>query len=257
MMQILLFLPLLYILKNQNKFFMNIKNKIYLSIFLFFFVTILILLFFFDKKIFEVFVINQLIAMETIVSSNFYLSLFIFFLIYLIVILSNLPVAFLLSLASGYFYGNIYGSLLIIFSATISSVLLIIMYQKFLFQLLNQKVNTNSLLNKIKKEINDNSLKSLLFIRFSGIPFSLQNLLIASLNFKLESIFIVTVIGVTPMAIIFNTLGTGINQINNILIFENHNETSFLSLLIVVPVISLTLYGYRKMKLYIESQRKI
>lgn len=236
---------------------MKIKNKIYLAIFLFFFVTAIILLFFFDKKIFEDFVINQVIAMEAIVSSNYYLSFFIFFLIYLIVIVSNLPVAFLLSLASGYFYGSIYGSFLIIFSATISSILLILIYQKFLFRLLNQKVKNNNLLQRIKKETNDNSFISLLFIRFSGIPFSLQNLLIASLNFKLQSIFIVTVIGVAPMAIIFNTLGTGINQINNILIFENHNETSFLSLLIVVPVISITFYGYRKMRLYIKSHKKI
>ena len=201
--------------------------------------------------------INQLLIIENFVLINFYFSLIIFFLLYFLIIISNLPIAFIMSVVSGYFYGNFYGSLLTVFSATISSLILILIYKKYLMEYLKRKMSKVEILKKISNEVYDNALASLLFIRFSGLPFAIQNFLIANFEFKILSIFLVTLISVAPMAIIFSSIGAGMSEINNYLIFDASAQFPSMTLLTIIPIVIMSIYFLKIMKKYISKSKSL
>ena len=201
--------------------------------------------------------IDQLLIIENFVLINFYFSLIIFFLLYFLIIISNLPIAFIMSVVSGYFYGNFYGSLLIVFSATISYLILILIYKKYLMEYLKRKMSKVEILKKISNEVYDNALASLLFIRFSGLPFAIQNFLIANFEFKILSIFLVTLISVAPMAIIFSSIGAGMSEINNYLIFDASAQFPSMTLFTIIPIVIMSIYFLKLMKKYISKSKNL
>lgn len=217
-----------------------------------------IITFYFENKntLFNL-LIDQLLIIENFVLINFYFSLVIFFLLYFLIIISNLPIAFIMSVVSGYFYGNFYGSLLTVFSATISSLILILIYKKYLMDYLKRKMSKVEILKKISNEVYDNALASLLFIRFSGLPFAIQNFLIANFEFKILSIFLVTLISVAPMAIIFSSIGAGMSEINNYLIFDASAQFPSMTLLSIIPIVIMSIYFLKLMKKYISKSKNL
>ena len=151
-------------------------------------------------------------TIQNYISNNFFFSFLIFILAYILLIVCNFPLASLLSLISGFLYGTWWGSLGIIISSTIGAFIVFSVAKLFFHEYISKK-----LLHKysfIKQYFQKNELELMLLIRLiPGIPFFAQNLILAGLGAKSSKFFFTTLIGLSPWALIFASIGQGLEEI--------------------------------------------
>ena len=188
------------------------KKKIFLTIFLLIILTFWIF-YFLNRDLFElktVFIYLEII--QNYISENFFISFLLFILFYSLLIFCNFPAASLLSLISGFLYGTWIGGIAIIIGGTIGSFIVFLFAKSFFHDYISNKI-----LNKytyIKNYFQKNDLELMLLIRLiPGIPFFVQNLILAGLGAKRLNFFFTTLIGLSPWAIIFASIGQGLEDI--------------------------------------------
>ena len=188
------------------------KKKIFLTIFLLIILTFWIF-YFLNRDLFElktVFIYLEII--QNYISENFFISFLLFILFYSLLIFCNFPAASLLSLISGFLYGTWIGGIAIIIGGTIGSFIVFLFAKSFFHDYISNKI-----LNKytyIKNYFQKNDLELMLLIRLiPGIPFFVQNLILAGLGAKRLKFFSTTLIGLSPWAIIFASIGQGLEDI--------------------------------------------
>ena len=140
----------------------------------------------------------------------FVLIFFIFSIVWILLLGFATPIA----LISGFIFGKWYGTIISVFSFTIGCTILYIFatfYLKdLLFNYLEKKIY------KYKNLFSKNEFLYYLLFRFTGgpgIPFAIQNLLPVIFNMKVKNYFYATLLGLMPSIFIFNSLGSGINNL--------------------------------------------
>ena len=117
-----------------------------------------------------------------------------------------------MSLIGGFLYGTWVGGIGIIIGGTIGSFIVFIVAKSFFHDYISKK-----LLNKytyINNYFQKNDLELMLLIRLiPGIPFFAQNLILAGLGAKRSKFLLTTLIGLSPWAIIFASIGRGLEEI--------------------------------------------
>ena len=188
------------------------KNKIFLLIFLFIIFSFW-LIYFLNRDFFELktlFIYLEII--QNYISKNFFISFLLFTLSYCFLIICNFPAASLLSLIGGFLYGTWVGGIGIIIGGTIGSFFVFLVAKSFFYDYVSKK-----LLNKYKfinNYFQKNDLELMLLIRLiPGIPFFAQNLILAGLGAKRSKFFLTTLLGLSPWAIIFASIGRGLEEI--------------------------------------------
>ena len=188
------------------------KNKIFLGIFLFI-IFLFWLIYFLNRDFFELktlFIYLEII--QDYISKNFFTSFLLFTLSYCFLIICNFPVASLLSLIGGFLYGTWVGGIGIIIGGTIGSFFVFLIAKSFFYDYVSKK-----LLNKYKfinNYFQNNDLELMFLIRLiPGIPFFAQNLILAGLGAKRSKFFFTTLLGLSPWAIIFASIGRGLEEI--------------------------------------------
>ena len=155
------------------------------------------------------------------ISKKFFISFLLFTLSYCFLIICNFPAASLLSLIGGFLYGTWVGGIGIIIGGTIGSFIVFIIAKSFFHDYISKK-----LLNKytyINNYFQKNDLELMLLIRLiPGIPFFAQNLILAGLGANRSKFFFTTLIGLSPWAIIFASIGQGLEEI-----FVKDQDSSF------------------------------
>ena len=191
---------------------MAVKKKIFLTIFL---LTILTfwLAYFFNRDLFELKTLFIYLGIiQDYIDKNFYISFLLFTSFYCFLIICNFPAASLLSLIGGFLYGTWVGGISIIIGGTIGSFIVFLVAKSFFHDYIFKK-----LLNKYKfinNYFQKNDLELMLLIRLiPGIPFFAQNLILAGLGAKRSKFFFTTLIGLSPWAIIFASIGRGLEEI--------------------------------------------
>jgi len=189
-----------------------VKKKLFLKIFL---LTILTfwLAYFFNRDLFELKTLFVYLGIiQDYISTNFIISFLLFTLSYCVLIICNFPAASLLSLIGGFLYGTWVGGIGIIIGGTIGSFIVFIVAKSFFHDYISKK-----LLNKytyINNYFQKNDLELMLLIRLiPGIPFFAQNLILAGLGAKRSKFLLTTLIGLSPWAIIFASIGRGLEEI--------------------------------------------
>jgi len=189
-----------------------VKKKIFLTIFL---LTILTfwLAYFFNRDLFELKTLFIYLGIiQDYIDKNFYISFLLFTSFYCFLIICNFPAASLLSLIGGFLYGTWVGGISIIIGGTIGSFIVFLVAKSFFHDYIFKK-----LLNKYKfinNYFQKNDLELMLLIRLiPGIPFFAQNLILAGLGAKRSKFFFTTLIGLSPWAIIFASIGRGLEEI--------------------------------------------
>tara|TARA_Y100000996_G_scaffold10364_1_gene8478 strand:- start:470 stop:1162 length:693 start_codon:yes stop_codon:yes gene_type:complete len=188
------------------------KHKLFLGIFLLIIFSFWVIYFlyrdFFELK--TLFIYLEII--QNYISNNFFISFLIFTFTYCFLIVCNFPVASLLSLIGGFLYGTWIGGIGIIIGGTIGAFV-VFYFAKLLFH----DYISKKLLHKysfIKQYFQKNELELMLLIRLiPGIPFFAQNLILAGLGAKSSKFFFTTLIGLSPWAIIFASVGQGLEEI--------------------------------------------
>jgi len=186
------------------------------KIFLLFFLIVISsfwLIYFFNRDFFELKTLFlNLENIQNYISNNFLFSFLIFTFSYCLLIVCNFPIASLLSLIGGFLYGTWIGGIGIIIGGTIGSFIVFLVAKLFFYDYIFKK-----LLQKysfITKYFQKNELELMLLIRLiPGIPFFAQNLILAGLGAKRLKFFFTTLFGLSPWAIIFASIGQGLEEI--------------------------------------------
>lgn len=191
---------------------MNYKKKIFLALFLIIIFSFWVI-YFFNRDFFELktlFIYLEII--QDYIFNNFFISFLIFTLSYCFLIVCNFPAASLLSLIGGFLYGTWMGGLGIIIGGTIGSFIVFLLAKLFFHDYISKK-----LLHKysfINQYFQKNELELMLLLRLiPGIPFFAQNLILAGLGAKSLKFFFTTLFGLSPWAIIFASIGQGLEEI--------------------------------------------
>jgi uncharacterized membrane protein YdjX (TVP38/TMEM64 family) len=188
------------------------KKKIFLIFFLIV-ISSFWLIYFFNRDFFELKTLFlNLENIQNYISNNFLFSFLIFTFSYCLLIVCNFPIASLLSLIGGFLYGTWIGGIGIIVGGTLGSFIVFLVAKLFFHDYISKK-----LLQKysfITKYFQKNELELMLLIRLvPGIPFFAQNLILAGLGAKRLKFFFTTLFGLSPWAIIFASIGQGLEEI--------------------------------------------
>jgi len=234
------------------------KKKIYLTFFLLFILTFWLVYFlnidFFELK--TVFIYLEII--QDYISNNFFTSFLFFTFFYCFLIICNFPAASLLSLIGGFLYGTWIGGIGIIIGGTIGSFIVFIVAKSFFYNYISKK-----LLNKYSSFSNyfqKNDLELMLLIRLiPGIPFFAQNLILAGLGAKRLKFFFTTLIGLSPWAIIFASIGQGLEDI----FIEDQDlslvliaKPEYLTPISIIALLVLAILIFKKKYLLIQKKSK-
>ena len=191
---------------------MNYKKKIFLALFLIIIFSFWVI-YFFNRDFFELktlFIYLEII--QDYIFNNFFISFLIFTLSYCFLIVCNFPAASLLSLIGGFLYGTWMGGLGIIIGGTIGSFIVFLLAKLFFHDYISKKfLHKYSFINQYFQK---NELELMLLLRLiPGIPFFAQNLILAGLGAKSLKFFLTTLFGLSPWAIIFASIGQGLEEI--------------------------------------------
>ena len=186
------------------------------KIFLIFFLTVISsfwLIYFFNRDFFELKTLFiNLENIQNYISKNFLFSFLIFTLSYCLLIVCNFPIASLLSLIGGFLYGTWIGGIGIIVGGTIGSFIVFLVAKLFFHDYISKKLLQRY--SFITQYFQKNELELMLLIRLiPGIPFFAQNLILAGLGAKRIKFFFTTLVGLSPWAIIFASIGQGLEEI--------------------------------------------
>ena len=213
---------------------MTVQKKIFLTIFLLIIFSFWVI-YFFNRDFFELKTLfNYLDIIQNYISNNFILSFLIFTFSYCFLIICNFPIASLLSLIGGFLYGTWLGGMGIIIGGTVGSFIVFLIAKAFFPDYISKK-----LLHKysfINQYFQKNELELMLLIRLiPGIPFFAQNLILAGIGANSKIFFFTTLIGLSPWAFIFASIGKGLDEL-----FTQDKSLSFnlfVSLDYLIPIL--------------------
>ena len=191
---------------------MTAKKKIFLTVFLLIIFSFWVI-YFFNRDFFELNTLfNYLEIIQNYISNYFLFSFCIFTFSYFLFVVCNFPASSLLSLIGGFFYGTWIGGLGIILGSTIGSFVVFLVAKIFFHDYVSKKLLHKYLF--INKYFQQNELELMLLIRLiPGIPFFVQNWILAGLGANSIKFFFTTLIGLSPWAIIFASIGKGLEEI--------------------------------------------
>lgn len=213
------------------------KNKIIL-VFIFLFVIVLIKYFDLDS----LFTFENLKAQRDVltdfVSKNYTLSVFIFILTYVISVSFMIPIALILTIAGGFLFGAVFGTLFVNVGATIGAALVFL----FVRYIIGKKVQLKyeQQLEKFNAELENSKYQYLFSLRFLPIfPFFFVNFLCGVTKVDLKAFIISTSLGIIPGSFVYTYAGRQLSNINSLGdIFSKDILLAFilLGLLTLLPV---------------------
>ena len=131
---------------------------------------------------------------------------------YVIVAAFSLPIAALVSIAGGYLFGSIYGSIWIIIGATTGSAILFLVAKSALGDPLRARFAAR--IKGMEAGFRANAFSYLLLLRLVPLfPFWLVNLAAAFTGVGLGTFLITTAVGIIPGAFVFASIGNGLNAL--------------------------------------------
>ena len=222
------------------------QNKRYFLIsFVIFLLISVWIVFFLNKEFLTLeFLFQNIDKLNNFINQNTYFSFFLFILSYLILVVCNFPAASLLSLTGGFLFGTWLGGIAIIVGATLGSFIVFLLAKFFFLDFIHKNILKNY--PRIPNYFKSNDIELMMLIRLiPGIPFFAQNLILAGLGSKNLKFFITTLLGLTPWAFIFASIGEGLDDI-----FYHQNEFSLqyvFQLKFILPILTIILLIFLKL----------
>lgn len=151
-------------------------------------------------------------ALITWRNNNFITSIMIFMLTYIIIVTLSIPGATIATLAGGFLFGPITGTILVVISATIGACFIFLATRYALGDTLAKKAGP--WLEKLKAGLEKNAFNYLLTLRLIPLfPFWVLNIAPALLNMRLRAFFLATLIGIIPGSAVYVSVGNGLSTI--------------------------------------------
>ena len=183
-------------------------------------------------------------------SENPFLAAISFIVIYIIAVAFSFPGATLLTLAGGFLFGIILGTLYVVISATLGACIIFLAARYAFGDVLASKASGWT--KKLEKGFQENAFNYMLFLRLLPIfPFWLINIVPALLNVGLGVFFITTFIGIIPGSAVYAAVGNGLSTIFAAVQTPNFGiifEPQILIPLIALAILSVIPIIYKKIK---------
>jgi uncharacterized membrane protein YdjX (TVP38/TMEM64 family) len=139
-------------------------------------------------------------------------SICVFMLIYIVAVAISIPGATFLTLLGGFLFGIVAGTIYVVVSATIGSILIFLAVKTALGGWLQQKAG--GWVSKMEKGFQKDAMSYLLFLRLVPIfPFWVVNIVPALLNVRLRMFVIATFVGIIPGSLVYVSVGNGLSSI--------------------------------------------
>ncbi len=140
------------------------------------------------------------------------LAALVFIGIYIAVVAFSLPGGAVMTITGGFLFGQVLGTLYVVFAATIGATILFIAAKTALGDILRAKAGP--FLRKMEDGFSENALNYLLVLRLIPLfPFFIVNLVPAFLGVSLRVFVIATFIGIIPGSFVYIAVGTGLGSI--------------------------------------------
>jgi len=219
-------------------------------IFAIIFILIITLIKFFDLDSFFTFenLKAQKDILSTFVNENYVLTIIIFVLLYISAVAFMLPIATVLTLAGGFLFGAVMGTIFVNIGATIGAVIAFLFSRYILGKKVQEKYEKQ--LEKFNKELETNKYQYLFSLRFLPIfPFFLVNFLCGVTKLDLKAFIITTSLGIIPGSFVYTYAGSSLATIESIGdIFTKEILFAFILLgsLTLLPVLVKKIKSFRK-----------
>lgn len=149
-----------------------------------------------------------------LVKEQYIISVLTYHLAYIAAIVFALPIATIMTLASGYLFGTVWGAIFAIIAATAGSLSSFIIVRYCLGDVIQEKYAAQ--LQKFNAAIAEHGMNYLLIIRLIPlIPFFLVNILSAMTVISLPAFVGITFIGIIPSKCIFAFAGEQLHYIES------------------------------------------
>jgi uncharacterized membrane protein YdjX (TVP38/TMEM64 family) len=136
----------------------------------------------------------------------------IYIVIYAVAVAFSLPGGAVMSIAGGFLFGTIWGSIYILIGATLGATALFIIAKTALGDVLRAKAGP--WLQKMEAGFQENALSYLLVLRLVPLfPFFVVNLVPAFLGVSLATYVLGTFFGIIPGVVVFASVGAGLGSI--------------------------------------------
>lgn len=169
------------------------------------------------------------------VASHYVQAVLVYLVLYMLFVALSLPGAIWLTVAAGFLFGAVVGTILAVIAATAGASLLFLATKTSLGDYL--RARAGSWLAKVERGFADNQWSYLLMMRlFPAIPFFVANLVPAFLGVPLPVFIVTTFIGIMPATAIFATVGAGLGSV-----LETSNDLMLSSLL--TPQVKIAFIG--------------
>ena len=150
---------------------------------------------------------NILFNLTDFINNNYYSSFLLYFIISICFFTLSLPGSIIILISSGFFFGFLEGFIINILSISFGSLIFIIFSKTILSKLFEKYYNKFS--DKLTDFIKNSSYEYLILLRLIiGPPLIFQNICISLLNISKTKILISSVIGFTPIMLLFSYFGS-------------------------------------------------
>jgi uncharacterized membrane protein YdjX (TVP38/TMEM64 family) len=140
------------------------------------------------------------------------LAALVFMAVYIITVAFSLPGATILTIAGGFLFGSVWGTVLVIISATLGATVLFSIAKTTLGDVLRAKAR--AWLPRLEAGFRQHALSYLLVLRLVPIfPFFIINLVPAFLGVPLSTFIIGTFLGIIPGTFVYATVGAGLGSV--------------------------------------------
>lgn len=188
-------------------------------------------------------------------AQNFGLTALIFFIIYILTTALSIPGATVLTLAAGFIFGVVHGTIIVSFASTIGATLAFLVSRFLLRDFVYDKFKDR--FEKINKGVEKDGAFYLFSLRLIPVfPFFLINLAMGLTRIKTFTYFFVSQIGMLPATIVYVNAGTQLSEISSpkdILSFEL--ALSF-ALIGIIPLISKWFVRFLKSRKVMKQYKK-
>lgn len=183
-------------------------------------------------------------------NQHYLLSASIFFISYTVLIAVSFPGATFLTLAGGFLFGILWGSVMVVLSATLGATIIFLAVRTALSDWVAAKAG--SWVTKMRAGFQEGAFEYLLFLRLVPVfPFWAVNIVPGLLGVRTTTYIVTTFFGIIPGSIVYVSLGNGLGYIfdqnktpNLFIIFE----PNVLIPILLLAVLSILPVVYRKVK---------
>ena len=182
--------------------------------------------------------------------SSFWWSPLVFIVIYAGAVAFSLPGGAVMTIAGGYMFGWIFGTLYVVVAATLGATALFLIAKTALGDALRAKAGPA--IKKMEAGFRENALSYLLVLRLVPLfPFWLVNLVPAFLGVPLRTYVLATLVGIVPGSFVFATFGAGLESVisqGEEISLEGILKPEVVTALVGLAVLALVPVVYKKLK---------